>query len=195
MFLKSLNPADVKDVALAVRLYCEDPSYSLQTFGRLPDTESSAEIIRACPVGCLPEDRLAFAAFDKADPVALLRVLRRWPEPEIATIGLLLVSPRDRRRHLGCQIVEQLSRKARNWAGIRRWRIVVLEVNQSALQFWRHLGFDVVREGQSKPDLKSTLTVMEREIKHRPFCQRPGHQPRQELAGKASWLSARLPRP
>jgi N-acetylglutamate synthase-like GNAT family acetyltransferase len=170
MFLKRLNPEDEYDVQLGAKLFCSFPEYMQATFGQALGEADGRRFVTDVPVGCAPEDILVFACFDKTTPVGVVQLQRHFMRPELCNIGLLLVDKAHQRRHLGCAIVERLSRQARNWPGIERFCIMVLQNNPAALAFWRHTGFQTVAENVVEAGVKTRVTIMERAIKSKQTC-------------------------
>jgi hypothetical protein len=123
------------------------------------------------PEDCLLENRLTIAAFDRDQPVGLVQIALHAPQTDCAALLLLLVPTRLQQRHIGCEIVERLSRQARRWPGIARWYISVMESNAAGLVFWRHCGFRTKSHGLACEGLADKITLMTRPIKGRPACQ------------------------
>lgn len=165
------------DVHLAAKFICACPGYKLQTFGKLPSVDDEGRnLLSGFPAECAPRDRLVFAAQAKSGAtLGLVQVARAHPQGHLAHIGLLLVSQDQRRQHLGCRMLEHLSRQARQWGGITHWQLSVLNSNSAGLEFWRHCGFHTVAQGCYSSELLDRGCVMERPIKTKPLCQ--SHRP------------------
>lgn len=171
MNLRRMNATEVIDRALVDDILGESAGYNLQTYGALPSAQEAGAFFDAFPDECESGDRLIFAICSKGEVIGLAKIARAYPEPDTALLGLLLIRPAHRRRHVGCQIVEQLSHKARTWTGIHRWQLGVLETNEEAIHFWRHCGFRTLAADCVKPGLQSRGHVMERKIKAKPACR------------------------
>ncbi len=176
MFLRRLNLSLPADRAIATELFLASAGYEVQSFGRLPSAEDGDQLHDRFPDACPAEDRLSFVAYRRNEPLALIQVALHRPVPDAATLLLLLVRPGEQRQHVGCEIVERLSRQARNWPGIARWELGVLETNLAGLAFWRHCGFKSFEIGVAHPEFKAGMRWMRRPIKGRPMCQKAGQQ-------------------
>nr|WP_316640648.1 GNAT family N-acetyltransferase [uncultured Roseateles sp.] len=176
MFFKRLSADKAEDLSLATKFMCASPGYKLQTFGRLPSDSEGRALLCGFPPECAPQDRLVFAAQEKSGAVlGLVQIARAHPLPHQAHIGLLLVCQGQRRRHLGCQMMEHLSRQARRWEGITHWQLSLLDSNSEGLHFWRHCGFHTVAQGCRSAELVDSGCIMERAVKTKPLCQ--SHRP------------------
>jgi len=171
MFLRRLNLDTASDRAIASELFLATPSYELETFGRMPSGDTAQSLSERFPEGCPPEHRLTIAAFNHDQPIGLSQIALHVPEPDCAALLLLLVPTQLQQRHIGCEIVERLSRQARRWPGIARWYISVLESNTTGLAFWRHCGFRTTSQGATCEGINDRITLMTRSIKGRPVCQ------------------------
>lgn len=190
MYLKRLDLNSPPDRAVADVLFLGSPDYELDTFGRLPSTDMEQPVSHRFPEQCSPEHRLTFAAFDHTQPIGFAQVALHTPISSCATLLLLLVPRHQRHQHVGCEIVERLSRQARRWPGIANWQIAVLETNQSGLAFWRHCGFRSTHESVV-PGFTHRLITLVRSIKARPVCQHHG-APENGADFTAQHLFARL---
>jgi len=171
MFLRRLNLDTATDRAVASELFLATPSYELDTYGRLPSADTAQALSQRFPEDCLPENRLTLAAFDHDQPIGLAQIALHAPERDSAALLLLLVPTHLQHRHIGCEIVERLSRQARRWDGISRWYISVMESNTGGLAFWRHCGFRTTSHALAWEGMNDRVSLMGRAIKARPACQ------------------------
>jgi ribosomal protein S18 acetylase RimI-like enzyme len=174
MFLRRLNLGTERDRAIASELLLASPRYELETFGRLPSAATVDELPWRFPADCAPQHRLLFAAFDREHAVGLAQIALHTPDAVSAAVLMLLVAPAWQKRHVGCEMVERLSRQARRWPGISSWYLGVLESNTGGQAFWRHCGFRTTCQGLAVQGLADKLNLMDRPIKARPACQH-GH--------------------
>jgi hypothetical protein len=177
MHLQRLDPGTDRDLELMGRLLAEAPDYLLKHFQRFSTADQARDIAQSLPPGCRAEDRRLFAAFERDQPLALVEVILHFPHASVATIGGLAVSRKERRDHVGCRVIEQLSKQARQWPGISTWSLTVAESNVEALQFWAHCGFGNAREGMPTRGLDERVLIMDRALKGRPYCRRSGQSP------------------
>jgi N-acetylglutamate synthase-like GNAT family acetyltransferase len=192
MFLRRLNPDAASDRQIAANLFLSTPDYELRNFGRLPSADTSEPLWMRFPPECEPEHRHTIAAFDRDRPVGLVQVGRQVPTSDCAALLLLLVPGPLQHQHVGCEIVERLSRQARRWPGISNWYVTVTESNTGALGFWRHCGFRTKTQGLVCEGVADRLTLMTRPIKGRPACLHPRATENDALVA-SRYLFARLP--
>lgn len=191
MFLRRLRLDQASDRAIAERVFLAAPEYELDTFGRLPSGNMAQPLEERFPPSCAPEHRLTFVAFDHDVPIGLAQIALHLPYADHAALLLLLVPPAHRHHHVGCEMVERLSRQARRWPGIRTWYLSVTEANAAGQAFWRHCGFRTIRTGVMLEGLSHPVLTMVRPVKARPACQH--HGPQEDAAGvTAQHLFARL---
>jgi len=174
MFLRRLNLELATDRAIANGLFLATPNYEFDTFGRLPSASSSVPLAARFPEECKHEDRLTIAAFEHEDPVGLIQVALHLPSSDCAALLLLVVPKHLQQRHLGCEIVNRLSRQARRWSGIARWHVSVVQSNTAALAFWRHCGFRTTTQDLNCAGFGDRLSVMTRAVKAKPACHHSG---------------------
>ena len=171
MFLRKLDLGKVADQSIAADVLLRSPGYMLSSYGMLPSVEACVDLARSFPPDCAEQDRLCFAAFIKDSPVALAQVGQHWPSRRQASILLLTVAESEHRGHLGCEVVERLSKQARRWEGIESWYLSVLDNSPAALNFWRHCGFHTVALDIEAPGMPGRMINMRRALKTRPVCQ------------------------
>ncbi len=171
MFLRRLNLDVDADRGIASGLFLSDPSYELENYGRLPTSDMTDPLSRRFPQECAPEHRLTFAAFEHDKAIGLAQVALHAPSRDSAALMLLLVPRQFQHKHIGCEIVERLSRQARRWEDISNWYITVVESNTRALAFWRHCGFRTKTQGLACEGFAGRVTLMTRPVKARPTCQ------------------------
>lgn len=171
MFLRRLNLDSDADRGIASELFLSNPSYELENYGRLPTADMADPLWRRFPDECPPEHRLTFAAFEHDQAIGLAQVALHAPSRDSAALLLLLVPQQFQQKHIGCEIVERLSKQARRWEDISNWYITVVESNDRALAFWRHCGFRTKTQGLVCEGFADRVTLMTRPIKARPACQ------------------------
>lgn len=192
MFLRRLKLTDAHDRDIATRLFLAAPEFELEVFGRLPAAETDVPLDTRFPDHCAPEHRLTIAAFDRDQPVGLAQIGLHMPTADSAALLLLAVPGSLRRQHMGCELVERLSRQARRWAGISTWYLNVTESNTAGQAFWRHCGFRTTATGLSVSGFAQPLLAMTRAVKTRPLCRGHG-RPEDAASVQARHIFARLP--
>jgi hypothetical protein len=191
VYLRRLNLENSLDHDIAAGLFLATPGYELDTFGRLPSADMAQPLAHRFPETTAPEHRLTIAAFDHNQPIGLAQIALHVPTKDGAGLLLLIVPTHLRKRHIGCEIVERLSRQARRWPGISNWYLNVVENNPGGLAFWRHCGFRSVDVGTAVPGFSHRLITLTRPIKGRPVCYHHG-APEDPAAAAAQHLFARL---
>lgn len=147
-------------------LYEECADFWRLTYGEGPLPTDAVDEFRDLPPGSGLADNHTFGVFDSAGhPVALLASLRNYPDSETWSIGLLMVSPRARRRGLGSQLFTAFAQ----WVaeqGARRLQLVVLVKNSDGLQFWQNHGFTQRRSIPQKEygEQHHDVAVMDRRL-------------------------------
>lgn len=192
MFLRRLNPDSDADRGIASELFLSNPDYELQHFGRLPSHDMAEPLWQRFPEECAPEHRLTLMAFDHDKAIGLVQIALHAPTPDCAALLLMMVSRPFQQQHIGCEIIERLSKQARRWPGISNWYVTVMDSNDRALAFWRHCGFRTRTQGLVCEGFAESVTLLTRPVKARPACQ---HSRAPESAGQFNSvkLFARLP--
>ncbi len=114
-----------------------------------PGTESDVRsILFDLPPGRSAEDKTVLGLFSRDRLTAVIDLMKDYPEAGIAWIGLILIHPDFRGLGLGRKIVQALCAGFSS-AGVKDIRLGVLQENQSALNFWKKLGFEEI---ERKPD-------------------------------------------
>jgi GNAT superfamily N-acetyltransferase len=112
------------------------------------------------------QDKIVLGCWADGELVAVVDVLRRWPDAQTAHIGLLLVRGDRQRTGLGRATFAALTDLAREWVGIRSWRAAIVRTNEQVAGFWRQLGF--AETGEVKPyrydRLSSEAVIFAREV-------------------------------
>lgn len=126
-----------------------DAGYAERVTGCPPGPSDALSLLLGRPPGLTEKDKLVLGGWQDGELVSVVDVLRHWPEPAVAHIGLLFVSGHRRQRGLGRESFAQLARRAADWPGIRSWRAGILRSNAQVTGFWLGLGF--IPTGEVKP--------------------------------------------
>jgi GNAT superfamily N-acetyltransferase len=96
-------------------------------------------------------------------------LIRGYPEPATALLGLLLVSEKHERRGIGSRAYALIEQLIRDWGGRDRVRVGVVRTNQEVMPFWTRLGFEPT--GEVKPyrygSVVSETVVLETQLSRR----------------------------
>jgi ribosomal protein S18 acetylase RimI-like enzyme len=140
--------------------------YMLLVDGHAADLKSTEEDFLFVPDGKSPEDKFVYGIFDPQNAlVGLLDTLRGYPDEGTWWIGLLLLVPQVRSQGMGQKVVEALAGYAQT-SGAQALMLGVVEDNERAYQFWRKLGFELVRqtEPQQFGEKTQRVNVMRKEL-------------------------------
>lgn len=125
------------------------PDYAMRCTGRPPAPADAQSCFTILPPGRGYEDKFVLGVFDDERMIGIIDLLRGYPEPRTAHIGLLLLSEDAHGRGFGAQAYRLLKKKVQDWAGFNRMRIAVLKTNFEVASFWRKMGFS--ETGEIKP--------------------------------------------
>lgn len=165
----SLRPlgGGVEDQALCQQVFDSAPTYFTLVTGLPPARDAAARDLSELPPGCAPESRHIFAVLAGDEVVGVSDVLRGYPDPSAAFLGLLLIAENRQRLGLGSKAYRELEAVARGWE-VARMRLAVVEANARAFGFWERQGF--ARTGETHPYhrgwVQSTAIVMQKRLSH-----------------------------
>jgi ribosomal protein S18 acetylase RimI-like enzyme len=159
---------DADDVGALQALIESDPGYTERITGYPPGPADAQSLLMMRPEG-LPEDaKVVLGAFDGGELVAVIDLLRGYPDQSYAFIGLLQVHGDRRGRGVGGTAYGLVERYvAAEWPEVRRLRLAVVDTNaEAAAPFWIRQGFE--RTGQVKPyrydKLRSSTRLYEKAL-------------------------------
>ncbi|GAB2461665.1 GNAT family N-acetyltransferase [Xylanimonas ulmi] len=145
-----------QDAPLAQALLVWDPGYSERVTGAAPAPSDGERLFAARPPGVGADAKAVLGFFDDASPrdgqglVALVDLVRGYPAPDVAFIGLLMVDGRRQGRGYGRAaylLAEDHVRRA--WPEVRTLRLAIVDTNApGAVPFWESFGFRAT--GQTK---------------------------------------------
>lgn len=144
--LERIGSGDVGDKALH-KVLEKCSSYFLLAEEKFPTSETLREIVEEVPEGWKAEDKMVFKVVANEEEIGLVDILKNYPDDETWMIGLLLVTPEYRGCGVGGAIHQEIKGMALN-NGIKRLRIGVLEENFRGRQFWRGLGYKLLKEAR-----------------------------------------------
>jgi GNAT superfamily N-acetyltransferase len=128
------------DVAALFALFKQASKYSLIVEGRLPTLGDAKEALCETPPGKDLQDKFFGGYWQDGTLVGCMDLIRSYPEPEIAYLGLLLFSESHQGHGLGFQALEHIAGMSRSWA-CTSLRLAVIDKNDRALAFWKREGF------------------------------------------------------
>ncbi len=118
----------------------EAPGYSVAVTGLPPAADAGRALLEELPVGTDERNKYVFAVREGDELVGCADVLRGYPEPTTAFLGLLLIAESRQGEGLGRRVSSALESVMREW-GCTKVRLAVVESNECALGFWSAVGF------------------------------------------------------
>ncbi len=126
------------------------PTYSELVTGHPPGAAEAQSLFTALPPGMTCDSKYLYGFMtDVPELVGCADVIRGWPTPSTALIGLLLVDEAHRGHGLGKSGYQEVEAKVRRWPEIDVLRVSVLRSSAAVLPFWRRVGF--VDTGEVRP--------------------------------------------
>ncbi|WP_396433355.1 GNAT family N-acetyltransferase [Limnohabitans sp.] len=116
------------------------PGYSLTVEGRLPAPTDGIEAFRDLPAGKERKDKLIGIYLYQDTPIGCVDLVRAYPEPHIAFLGLLLFAEAHQGHGHGVEAIRHIKEMSRAWS-CTAVRLAVIETNVSAFRFWKREGF------------------------------------------------------
>lgn len=149
---------NLSDLASLQGLLESNPGYSRRVSGREPHSDDSHAILTALPPGIDDKDaKHSWGLWEHGRLVAFVDVIRGYPSPNVAYIGLLLTAGDQSRRGLGRAAYGFILGEIREWKGVTAVRLGIVASNAEAAEpFWQSLGF--TRAGEVKPYVDGTVT-------------------------------------
>lgn len=160
-----LRPIEADQVESLQELIESDPGYTERITGYPPGPADAQSLLTMCPPDLAETAKLVLGAWQGDELVAVVDLLRGYPEDGTAFIGLLEVHGKHQCRGLGATtygLVEQLV--ASHWPEIHKFRLAVVDTNADAAKFCITMGFEPT--GEAKPyrydKLESTARLYEK---------------------------------
>ena len=154
------------DMAALQDVLEQAPTYAERVTG-LPvgaaDAQSTYSIL---PQGKSYEDKFVLGVFVADRMIGCIDLIRGWPRPDTAHVGLLLLAEPFQGKGYGRRAYEELEVFIRNWETCSRVRLGVVGTNTQVLPFWQRRGF--VQTGEVKPyfygSISSEVVILERAL-------------------------------
>lgn len=128
------------DAGVLFALLQQASDYSLLVEGRRPTLDDAIKELSALPPGKPLQDKCFGGYWVDGALIGCMDLIRGYPEPDIAYLGLLLFASAHRGAGHGVAALSHLSDLARSW-GCARMRLAVIDKNVRGLRFWRREGF------------------------------------------------------
>ncbi len=153
------NEADVSDLFTLLK---RAEAYSILVEGVPPSIEDAHENLSELPPGKTPADKCFYGIWQAESLIGCADLIRGYPEPDIAYLGLLLFADSSQGKGHGVQALNHLFRLARSW-GCARMRLGVIATNVRGLSFWKREGFGEIYR-KTVEGFTGEVIVMQKEI-------------------------------
>ncbi len=148
-----------KDAGILQRLYEQCTAFFLLTYGLPPSPTAALEEFDDLPNGKTAEDVYLFGLFDAENVLAgMICAVQHYPDERTWWVGLMMLAPEQRGRGLGADFYQAFER----WVSaqeISQISLSAIGANKSGLQFWKQMGFEVIREIRSRQFKAKTHSV------------------------------------
>jgi GNAT superfamily N-acetyltransferase len=129
------------DMADLQRVLEQAPRYAQLVTGSPPGRADAQSTFTILPHGKSYADKFVFGAYVSSQMIGCIDVIRGYPRPNTATIGLLLIAEGFQRKGIGSGAYRSLEAVIRSWRTCTTARIGVVATNSQVLPFWESLGF------------------------------------------------------
>ena len=141
---------------LALQQVIEDaPRYAHLVTGVPPGAADAQSLYTVLPDGKTYDDKFVFGIYSDAAMVGCIDLIRGYPDPFTACIGLLLIAEQHEGKGIGRAAFEELERFIRSWNTCTLLRLGIVRTNDRAFRFWTRLGF--APTGEVKPHRYGTV--------------------------------------
>lgn len=132
------NRSDMQQLQVLIDS-CEE--YYNQITGYPPGLGESGTLFSSLPDNKDYDDKFLYGLFDGDQLVACADVIRAYPLPETAEVGIVLVHGRKRRRGYGKYLIQDVEKVVTAWPGIKTLQTELPSFLPGALVFATSLGF------------------------------------------------------
>ncbi|WP_217132505.1 GNAT family N-acetyltransferase [Leucobacter chinensis] len=129
------------------RLFESNDGYTRRVSGRSHREGDADSALVALPPGVSKSQKYGLGLWNKRELVAFADVIRGWPAPEVAHIGLLMTHGDQHGQGLGMQMHKAILEASKSWLEISSLRISIVNTNaETANGFWTTLGYEPTGE-------------------------------------------------
>ena len=150
---------DIEDKDIIQNLCEECIDYYNIVSGEAPKKDTWKEVLEDLPPGKTYEEKYALGAFKDGHLVAVIDLIRDYPEKGEWIIGLLLIHPSERNKGLGERINNLIAEVVKDKGGIKL-RIGVVEDNSKALSFWKGIGYEEIKRANLTIGHKNNIVIV-----------------------------------
>lgn len=152
-------PTDVNELQTLLEAASD---YYLLVEGKRPGPGAAARVLTLLPPGTSMSDKHTLGIESSGKLIGCLDVIKGYPAPETAFIGLLLFPESERGRSRGVDALKHAEALAGEW-GCRRLELAVVDTNMRALKFWKREGFSEFHRKPSERHIGDAI-FMERTV-------------------------------
>jgi GNAT superfamily N-acetyltransferase len=139
LILRPIEPEDVEAVQGVIE---SDAGYVERVTGLPPGPADAQSLLLMRPPDLAEDRKLVYGVWAAGELVGLLDVLRGWPAPDVAHVGLLQVRGDRQGEGLGRRAHSLLLDVVAGWPEVRTLRLAIVSTNASVAEpFWRSLGY------------------------------------------------------
>lgn len=128
------------DAEILFALFERAPGYSLLVEGKLPTLDDAKDELLALPPGKQFQDKCYGGYWKDGVLIGCMDLVRGYPEPDIAYLGLLLFADTHQGQGYGILALSHIRNLARSWS-CTKLRLAVIDKNVRGLRFWHREGF------------------------------------------------------
>ncbi len=165
MILREITPDDVGAVQELIE---SDPGYTERITGYPPGAADAQSLLMMRPDGLAEEQKVVLGFFEDQELIAVVDLLRGYPNERTAFIGLLEVHKNHQGRGTGAAAYRAVERYVeQTWPEVMTLRLAIVDTNaEQAKGFWEKQGFGAT--GEAKPyvydKLESTARLYEKQL-------------------------------
>ncbi|MGN4967281.1 GNAT family N-acetyltransferase [Aeromonas dhakensis] len=170
-----LRQLQASDAPALQRLFEQAPTYQAAISHAPLCAQAAEEALTACPPTLPFSAKQVIGCWEAGELTAVLDLLRDYPEPTTAYLGLLLVGEPWQGAGRGQALYLHACTLARAW-GATQLRLSVIASNEVALSFWLRRGF-TERYRRELAGYRAEAIVLERTIDPAPSGHAPSLSP------------------
>lgn len=125
------------------------PTYAQAVTGSSAGHADAQSIYTMLPEGKSYKDKFVFGVYQGESMVGCIDLIRGFPEPRTAHVGLLLIAEPYQAQGIGKAAYRLVESEVRAWSTCHTVRLGVVRTNIAVLPFWEGQGF--VQTGEVKP--------------------------------------------
>ena len=162
--LRQLDP--ISDVIALQSVLEAAPQYALNILGHPQEAGAAADVFAALPLEFPKTNKYVFGIHHGESLIGCIDLLRGFPTPNSAHIGLLLIKESAQGRGFGQAAFQKVEELIRTWSEISTLRLGVVETNRVVLGFWLKQGFNLTEKAvpYEHKTVHSRVLILEKTI-------------------------------